>query len=216
MKKSFIISIIITIIAVIVAIGFLMNVEGEIPIHWDMYGEVDGYGTPLTMFIFPGVSLFMVFLLYFIPKIDPKGENIKTSGLFLPVITVLLSILMLGLEIFIIMAVNGSSVFNVNMFMSIFLAVLFCVMGYYIPKIKPNYTVGIRTPWTLYSEDVWVKTHNISGKWFIAAGLSFLISVFFKEPYNIVIPFIFTMVVAIGVIIYSYILFAEEKKEKGV
>jgi len=214
MKKSFIISIIITIIATGIAIWFYMVSEGSIPIHWNIYGEVDGYGSPATIFLFPGTSLFTIILFLLIPKIDPKGENIKKSGPLLPLLMFLISGLMFGLEIITIMTTNNPDTFSINIFISLLLAVLFVVMGYYLPLVKHNYMLGIRTPWTLYSEDIWVKTHIASRYWFIGVGVLFLICMFIKEPYNLAIPLISMTVVLIGILAYSYILFVSEKKSK--
>ena len=214
MKKSLIISIVIVIISTILAIWFIMNTEGNIPIHWNAAGEIDGYGPPSAIFIFPGVSLFMTLLLYFLPKIDPKGDNIKKSGPFLPILTVLLSILMLGIQIITILAANYSDIISINIFLSLLLAILFGIMGFYLPGVKPNYMVGLRTPWTLHSEEVWIKTHKASGKWFILTGVLFLIGMFIKDPYNIIIPIVCMAIIMIGIVIYSYILFTKEHRQK--
>ena len=215
MKKGFIISMIISIATMIVAIWFVMNVEGNIPINWDVNGEIVGYGSPLTMLILPVVGLFTTILLYFLPKIDPKGENIKKSGPILPIMMVLIATLMLGIEVFIIMAINGTAtIFNMTMFMSLLLGILFIVIGWYMPRVKHNYMLGIRTPWTLYSEEVWTKTHKVSKNWFIAIGVSFLVGMLLKMPYNLIIPMIFMAIVLIGIVVYSYILFVEEKKKE--
>ena len=212
MKRSFIISMGITIVMAIIAVWFVVTTKGDIPIHWGMSGEVNGYGSPLTMIIFPITSLLIVLLLYFIPRLDPKANNIKASGPILQVMMILLSVLMLGIEIIIIMAVNGSNIFNINIFISLLLAVLFVAMGYYLPTVKHNYMIGIRTPWTLYSENVWVKTHKMSKNWLIAVGVVFVISMLLKMPYSLIIPLVFMAIVMIGIVVYSYIAFAEEKK----
>jgi len=214
MKKGFILSMAISIIAFVIAVWFVLTTKGDIPIHWNIAGEVDGYGSPLMMLIFPTTSILVTLLIYFLPKIDPKGENIKKSGPILPIIMVIIAFLMLGIEFFIIMAVKGSDIMNMTMFISLVLGVMFVVMGYYMPQVKHNYMLGIRTPWTLYSENIWVKTHEESKNWLIVAGLSYLACAFIKSPYNIIVPVIITMVVMVGLVVYSYLLFAEEKSNK--
>ena len=214
MKKGLTLSMIISLITAIIAVCVIVNTEGEIPIHWNIAGEVDDYGSALTLLIFPVVSFFTALLLYFLPKIDPKGENIEKSGPILPILMVLIALLMLGIEIIIVMAINGSNILNMMTFISLLFAVLFTVMGYYMPRIKPNYMLGIRTPWTLYSEKSWVKTHTASKNWFIANGILFLVCMPLSEPYNILIPLLFMAIVMIGIVVYSYVVYAEEKKEQ--
>ena len=219
MKKSFIISMIITLITAAIAIWVIMTTEGEIPVNWNLAGEVDKYGSPFTLLMFPGIAFFTTLLMYFLPNIDPKGENIKKSGPLLPILMVLVAALMLGIQLFIVMAIKASDGFNMTftmtLFVSMFIGIIFIILGHYMPRVKHNYMMGIRNPWTLYSEDVWNKTHKVSKNWLIAAGVLFLICIFLKVPYNLIIPFIFLAVILIGLVVYSYIAFAEDKKKKS-
>ena len=213
MKKGFVTSMIIGVITTIIAIWFIITTQGNIPTNWNMEGEAIGSGSPLIMIIFPITSILVTLLLYFIPRLDPKGENIKKSGPILPMTMILIAALMLGIEIFIVMAINnGSNILNMITFMYLIIGILFIVLGYYMPRVRHNYMLGIRTPWTLYSEDVWNKTHKASKNWFMGIGLSFLVCMFVKEPYNLIIPLVVTGAVVIGIVIYSYMLFAEEKR----
>jgi len=166
----------------------------------------------MIMLVFPITSIFVTLLLFFLPKIDPKGDNIRKSGPLLPLITILIAALMLGVQIIIIMAINGADILNLNLFISFVLGILFIVMGYYMPRVKHNYMVGIRTPWTLHSEKVWTKTHQVSKPWMMSNGALFLVTMFVTAPYNLIIPMIYMGIVLIGIVFYSYLLFAKEKK----
>jgi len=214
MKKSFIISMIIALVSIVLALWFFGTTNGDIPINWDANGNVSGYGPPAMIFLFPGICLFITLLMVFIPKIDPKGKNIKESGPLLPIITILVSLLMLGLQIFTILTVNETDIIGMNDFIFLFLGGLFLVIGIFIPNVKQNYMLGIRTPWTLASEEVWTKTHKTSGIWFIFAGILFLAGIVMPVPLNFIIPLVFMGIVIIGIFVYSYALFAEEKKKK--
>ena len=81
-------------------------------------------------------------------------------------------------------------------------------------KIKPNWFMGIRTPWTLSSEEVWNKTHRFGGKIFIAGG--FIMMVMGALPDKLRMPiFLGTiLVMTFGTFVYSYILYSQEKKQK--
>jgi len=212
MKKGFLIAMLITVVGFILAGWFILTTEGEVPINWNMQGEVDRYGSPCWILVFPAVSLFTTVLMYFIPKIDPKGDNIKNSGPVLPVTMVLVSALMLGIQTFIIMATNGADIFNMTAFIFGAIGLLLIAIGYYTPKIKQNYMMGIRTPWTLASEEVWTKTHKASGKWLIASGVVFLASMFLNMTLALIISLTFVITVMLGLVVYSYVLYAQEKK----
>jgi len=214
MKKSFIVSMFITLIGLVLAIWFVINNPGEVPINWNIAGEVDEYGSAWFLLMFPGIALLTTLLMYFLPKIDPKGENIKKSGPILPISMVLIATLMIGIQIFIIMAIRGGNIFNMTTFIFLFLGVMFIVMGHFMPRVKHNYMLGIRTPWTLHSEKVWPKTHLVARNWFMLMGMSYLFGIFLPVPANMIIPLILTLVIVIGLVIYSYLLYGKEKKIK--
>jgi uncharacterized membrane protein len=86
------------------------------------------------------------------------------------------------------------------------ISLLFILMGLYLPQVKKNYFVGIKTPWTLASEESWNKTHALGGKLFVLAGLITLLGLFFSDK----AVCIMLAAVALAVIIsfvYSYIIY---------
>jgi uncharacterized membrane protein len=215
MKKGFWIAMVISVVTAVVAGVAIVGAEGEkVPVHWNIHGEADAYGSAFYLLIFPVVSFLATLLLYFLPKIDPKSENIKKSGPLLPVTMVLIAVLMLGIAVIMTMAIHhGSDILNLMTFLCLALGTLFIAMGYYLPRVKHNYMMGIRTPWTLYSEKIWTKTHRASKWWMISAGVLFLVSIFLPSPVNLILPISYVGVVMIGLVVYSYSLFAKEKKK---
>jgi uncharacterized membrane protein len=211
MKKSFLFSLILTAISFAIAVWFILSAEGPVPINWNIHGEVDAYGSPNYLLVFPAILLFTTLLLFFLAKIDPKSDNIKKSGPILPIIMSLIAILMLGIQVIIVLATNGTDINMLNIFMSLLLGFMFLAMGYYTPKIKHNYMLGIRTPWTLHSEKVWDKTHQNSGDWIMLIGVAFLACMLLRTPWDILVPTVLTLIIFIGIMIYSYILFTQEK-----
>ena len=83
------------------------------------------------------------------------------------------------------------------------LGIIFMVIGNYLPKTRPNYTIGIRLPWTLYDEENWVKTHRLAGKTWLFCGILIFFNAFIQLAVGLVI--ILTLVVMLGVpVMYSY------------
>ncbi|CAG9614055.1 Immunity protein SdpI [Bacillus rhizoplanae] len=90
--------------------------------------------------------------------------------------------------------------------------ILFLVIGNYLPQCKPNFFVGIRTPWTLSNEEVWRKTHRFSGKVFIVLGIIMCLSIFAPVTWK---SYIVLTTVLAGVVItmlYSYFAYKKEMK----
>ena len=52
---------------------------------------------------------------------------------------------------------------------------LLAVLGNYLGKTTRNFFLGIRTPWTLASDEVWRRTHRLGGWTMVAAGVALVV-----------------------------------------
>ncbi len=205
---SFSVLIIITIIGLVV----LPQLPASVPSHWNAQGEVDGYsGQWGAVFMLPGIMLATLLIMLAVPSIDPKRANI---ALFRPQYNVFIACIVLFfayLHILTLLAGLGVQ-FSMNQLLLPAMGLLFIFVGVMIRKAKPNYMIGIRTPWTLNSDTVWHKTHQVGGVAFMVAGVvSFLGIVFTSLAFALVmVP---VLVVAVGIILYSYIIYRQEEKE---
>ena len=211
MKKALIFSIIVTILTFIASAIVYPHLPEIIPTHWNAMGVVDGYGDKISIFLFPAISLSMVLLLYYLPKFDPKGHNIKNSGKVYPLIMVSLVCLM-AIFSFMVVATSVGIEIPMDTIMPASIGIFILFMSNYMPKVKPNYSFGIRLPWTLANETVWTKTHRFSSKIFFVVGLAFIAGMFIPAPINILLPS-GALFVGLGIIsVYAYL---EYKKIVG-
>ncbi|MFH1671799.1 MAG: SdpI family protein [Candidatus Portnoybacteria bacterium] len=183
----------------------------KVPSHWNAMGEIDDWQSrDFSVLFFPGVIIGIYILMLLIPLIDPLRKNYQKF--ILPYFwfrTILVSFLVL-IYFYSLWAALGSEL-NINYLILPAISVLFFSMGFFMPKIKKNYFVGIRTPWTLASEPVWEKTHQFGGKCFMLAGIIFLLAAFFPD-YFVQIMILIILVAALLPITYSYFIF---KKVEG-
>lgn len=203
MKLAFRICLVFTVLQFAAAIAAYRALPGLIPIHWGLSGEIDGYGGKYMIFLSPALSLLITIGMTLLPKIDPKGENILRSGKSYPALMIALNLLMAALLAVMLSASFGRGARAADVILGA-LGVMFLLLGNYMPKIKHNYTFGIKLPWTLASETVWARTHRVGGVVFFAAGLLFLAGVFFPAPYGLIAPLAFLLAGTLGVSIYSY------------
>jgi uncharacterized membrane protein len=87
-------------------------------------------------------------------------------------------------------------------------------MGNYMGKLKPNWFVGIRTPWTLSSETVWNKTHRFGGKVFMLGGLIMIITSIAPMSWRLPLFIADIIVLMLGTVGYSYFVYLKEKKKQ--
>jgi uncharacterized membrane protein len=153
----------------------------SIPIHWDISGEPDNYagkffgllGAPLI-----AVGVYILFAL--LPRLDPRIENYpKFWSKYLVIRTVVILILV-AITVVTFLWVMG---IDVNMTVAVFMIVgfLLIIIGNYMGKLRPTWLIGIRSPWTLSSDESWNKTHRLGGWLFVIIGLGMVISAPFQE-----------------------------------
>jgi uncharacterized membrane protein len=210
MKKAFIISMIITASEFIAAIVLFPYLPEQIPIHWNIAGAVDGSAGKEFIFALPVLSLVLTLLFHWAPRITPKGENIEKSGKIYPGLMVLLSLLMAALLTITAVTAFGISVPTTEIIFAI-LGILMLFIGNYMPKVKPNYVLGIRLPWTLSSEVVWVKTHRFSGWVFLVIGLLFLVGIFLPAPVNFILPLVGLFAGILAIVWFACISYKKNK-----
>jgi len=182
--------------------------------HWNIQGEVDNY-TPKTvgLFLMPVISVFMLLLFFLIPKIDPLKENIKKFRKYFDVFVMVIIIFLFYIYILTILW-NFGWKFNMGRLIAPAFGVMFFYAGVLMQKSKRNWFIGIRTPWTLSSENVWDKTHELGARLFKALGLVAFLGVFLP-----VFIFYFVLVFSgfsvIYAVVYSYFEYQNEKNKSN-
>lgn len=195
-------------------LGYLYaNLPDTVPTHWNAHGEIDGWGSKSTLWIIPFVtSLLGYVLLSIAPKIDPKGQ-IKQMGAKYYQLKFIVVLFLAALGLYILYATQQQSMSSPKIIF-ILLGVFFTALGNYLPSVKPNYFIGLRTPWTLESPTVWKKTHRFTGKLWVLGGLAVIIlSLVLPQSQNIIAFIAITFMITIVPLIYSYIWFKEEKQQ---
>lgn len=179
----------------------------KVPMHWNINGEIDRYGEKMELVLIPILlPLLIYFIFLVIPKIDPKN-NLNKMGNKFEMIKILLTTFMSILALFIIYSAKNQSFSNPN-YMILLVGIMYIILGNYFKTIKPNYFLGIRTPWTLENETVWKKTHRLGGKlWFIGGIMVVLSSLVFNKEFNFTIFMIVTVIIALVPVLYSFIIF---------
>jgi uncharacterized membrane protein len=143
----------------------------RIPIHWNLEGEVDGYGGKFMGLLFlPLLAAGLYLLLRFIPHIDPGRANYSRFAGTYGVIRFTIMVVMAVIYAVTLLVMRGYSV-RIETVMPLLIGGMFMVLGAVIGKVRPNWFVGVRTPWTLSSKLAWTKTHRLAGWLFIGAGM---------------------------------------------
>jgi len=199
------------VIGIIIAIAFIAGayfypqLPSRIASHWDSAGQVNGYMNKFWgIFLLPIMMLGFFALYFIIPKVDPLKNNIQSFRKYYNILWI--AIFIFFLYIFgITLAQNIGYRFNITFAMVPAIAALWFFLGTFFTKLKRNWFLGIRTPWTLSNDIVWNKTHKLGGRLFQIAAIIALAGMFFKDDILIVAIVVPAVAVAIITVIYSYI-----------
>lgn len=202
-------SILVFIIPMVLGIIYYNQLPSTMAVHFNSQNVADGFapkwfalfGIPLFLMLIHGFTLFIV-------QNDPKKEG--HSKVVENIIYWMIPILAIIVQIICITYGLGKKV-DISTYMLVGVGMITMILGNYLPKSRQNYSVGIRLPWTLASEEIWNKTHRMAGKLWIVSGM--LITLLAILDYvNTVIFIIFIM--SIMPCIYAYTLYKNIKSQK--
>ena len=191
--------------AIAVAAYMYPNLPDQIPTHWNSKGEVDDYtAKPWGVVIMPVAAMLVFVVMRLIPLISPKGFGTDNFTDVVNVFTVVIVGFMSGVAILVLLEANGQDV-RINEMIFAGVGLMFVVLGNYMGKVRKNFFIGIRTPWTLASDEVWSRTHRLGGKVFVLIGIFMMLNSFVRFPVQWLIASI--VVVALVPVIYSYVIY---------
>ena len=213
--KTEILPILIVILAIISSFYFYANFPEQVPIHWNAAGEVDGYSSRVVgAFLFPGIIIGMYLMFLLFPYIDPKKERYSQFRNVYHIFKTVLVLFMAAIYFIVSFNALGHNI-PVEFWIPIMVGILFILLGSYMSKIKINWFMGIRTPWTLSSEVVWNKTHRVGGKVFMLGGAMIAFTVFAPTMLRMIMFFTAIGLIVLGIVVYSYIAYRQEEKNKN-
>ena len=209
-KWKIIISSVIILLPIVAGLLLWNELPDQIAIHWGIDGKADGFSSkPFAIFFLPLFVFAVHWICIFATTFDKKNnaQNKKAMSLVFwicPVISVLVSAAMyshgLGYE------------FNVSAITIILMALMFIIIGNYMPKIKQNSTLGVKVPWTLRSEENWNATHRFCGKVWVIGGFV-LLPCAFLPPIAVAIAMLCILPILVIIpIVYSYIYHKKQTK----
>ena len=178
-----------------------------VPIHWDAHGQVNGWGPKWSLFFYgPGMMLGIILLFSALPWLAPKKfevDSFRSTYLYIMVMIVamlaycqlLIVISALGVALDVSRAIEGG------------VCLMIALLGNVLGKVRRNFFVGIRTPWTIANEQVWNATHRLGAKTFFAGGLLGLVAVILRAPFWL--PVTAVIVAVLIPVIYSLMFYKQ-------
>jgi uncharacterized membrane protein len=186
----------------------------QLPTHFDAAGNPDRYTDALPALLINPAILFVVSLLFTaVPYIEPLQDKLEGSAPLLTVAWIGMLALMPLVQLITAAPAYGWDLPPFLIMSAV--GVLLIAMGNWLPKSRPGFFVGIRTPWTITDTDVWIATHRLAGKLFMLGGAVMVIAPFLPLPpgARVVLTLASILVAALVPVVYSFLLWRRLKAE---
>ena len=204
----------IPVVLIVLAFAASAAVYGRLPdpmpTHWNFSGEVDGWTSlPWGAFALPLMLVGMWIIFQVLPAIDPRKANYaKFKGTY-EVLIITITTFMLGVHLLVLANALGSDI-SLDRLVPIGVGVLLMVIGNLLPRTRPNWFVGIRTPWTLSSDRVWDRTHRFGGHLLVGAGALVVLVGIFAPALAMPVLIGSSVAVTVGVLAGSYLIWKQD------
>jgi uncharacterized membrane protein len=184
----------------------------KVATHFNIKGEADDWSDKTTLIYLPcllGLGIYVLMLI--VPRIDPKKKLDQMGGKYYN-IRFLTMLFISAISVYVLYTAKAGGMTGINFFL-LLSGVFFAALGNYLQAVRPNYFVGLRTPWTLENEEVWRNTHRMGGKIWMAGGLLIvLLSLLIREQKSLAIVFGIIMFIMVLIpVVYSYVDFRRIK-----
>lgn len=198
---------------------YLAVVWNELPekvaTHFDLAGNPNDWSDKSSMpFIIGAITAGTYLLMLVIPFFDPKKKIEQMGGKYYS-LRLVMTVFMSAIAFYMLYVSNKGTI-NPNILIAL-IGAFYTILGNYLQTVKPNYFIGIRTPWTLENEETWRKTHRLGGKLWLVGGLLAILFAF-VSPNNtfLAVSFgIITAIIALVPIIFSYLEFKKIHQDEN-
>ncbi len=158
------------------------SLPDRVPVHWNMRGEVNGWaGKTVGSLVLPAGSLLFLFFILAGEWLSPEHFKVSAFRSAFNYLMVICAALMLYIHILVLAsALHPHHFYGRWMIGGVFL--FFAWLGNMLGKTRRNFWIGIRTPWTLASDAVWIATHRLGARVFMAVGILGALGTFLRFP----------------------------------
>lgn len=174
-KKMRVIAYLIPILVLAATACLYPRLPKQIPTNWSTDGTVT-YSSKTEIWVIVGMGIVLAVLFDLLPRIDPRKENYKKFSSYYDGFCIAMQLFLAAVSALILAASFWPGRIDVAHIVAVLVGVLLMGLGNIMPKIKSNFYMGIKTPWTLSDDQIWYRTHRLGGRLLAAAGAVMVIS----------------------------------------
>jgi uncharacterized membrane protein len=202
-------------VAVLLAIGFGIwaypQLPAEVPTHFDINGVPNGWSSrSVAALVIPALGIVLLAVFAVLPSIDPRRTNYAKFGSTYWIVVNSAVVMVAGIQVVVLGKALGWPI-DMTRVVGLSLGALLVLLGNLMTRLRPNWFMGIRTPWTLSSDSVWRRTHRFGGIAFVLAGFGVLAATIARSGLALYSAVGFTLAAGLSSVVYSYLVWRGEQ-----
>ena len=203
-KSQIVLTTVLCLVPMIAGVILYSRLPDSIATHFGVDGQPDGWSSKaFAVFGLPAIIAGLNLLMHFGLRTDPKRKNMSPALFNIAIWTV--PAVSIPTNAFVLANALGYES-RIEVILPLLVSLLFIVIGNYLPKTKQSYTMGIKLPWTLASEENWNRTHRLAGYLWVACGILMALLTLLKIGRLWLMPALIAVMVLVPTI-YSYSLY---------
>ena len=204
-KKMILFTLLLMLLPIIMGLLLWNRLPDTVVTHWGAGDQPNGYSSKaFAVIVMPVILLALHLVCLAATSIDPKVKNINGKMFSIVMwICPLISITVCA----VIYGYNLGYKFDMEIFSFLLIGVLYIILGNFIPKVKQNYTIGIRISWALNDADNWFHTQRFGGKCMVIGGIVLIVTSPFKNMWILIAAVIIPCILPI---VYSYMYYRKK------
>ncbi len=211
-QKYFLTGMALTAAALVLSVILYPSLPDRIPTHWNVHGEVDGFGAKSwATFLGPGLMAAMMILFRFLPWLSPRRFEVADAGRPTYLYIMVVIVLLIGYVHTVSLAAAMGWLIDVGRALVAGIFLFFALLGNVLGKVPRNFYVGIRTPWTLASERVWYATHRLAARILVLAGAAGFVLVILTGWF--VVSFVLLIAALVIPVAYSLVYYKRLQRQ---
>lgn len=201
------VSVVLIAVTVALTLAWYPQLPDPMPIHWNAAGEVDGYMSKRWgAALLPGTAAFMLLVMKLALLLSPKQYRTDELVLYTALFQVLLTAFLCTIAVLVLLESLGHDT-RLDRVIFAGIGLILMVVGGILGRVRKNFFLGIRTPWTMRNDEVWDRTHRLGGKLFMLAGLLLVINAFVRLDLRLTLPAV--VVLMLIPVVYSWIIYRQ-------
>jgi uncharacterized membrane protein len=214
-----------TLVGTLICLSFMPDI---VPVHFDIHGVADRWGSKYENLIMSGCMVAMIALWFGVDagyrktikqSDDEKAvaeamSNIKVLNITFTAVTIMFAFLNFAILYMSCSQIEGfvGQEIDIMKIVTILLGASFIIIGNIIPKARNNSTVGFRLPWTRFNDATWQKCNRIAGIVMVVIGiLSIVAGLIFDGMLSIMVMLFISFIAITVLTIYAYEIYRKEK-----